>query len=68
MKFQFSNVVVVEGSQIGVIVKSWDNNTHDVYVRSYNSVINFHENDLVHYIYSKTLLNRHADFYRGEGG
>ena len=38
ISFQFGNVVVVEDGLIGVIVKSWADNTHEVYVRSYNGV------------------------------
>ena len=38
MSFQFGNVVVVDDDQIGVIVKSWADGTHDVYVRSYNGI------------------------------
>lgn len=36
-KFQFGQIVTVDGS-IGVIVKTWDNNTYDVYIRSYNKI------------------------------
>ena len=63
MKFQFSNVVVVDEVEIGVIVKSWDNDTHDVYVRSYNQIANYRENNIDHYIYSKELSGEQATFY-----
>ena len=62
-KFQFGNVVVVDGENIGVIVKSWEDNTHDVYVRLYNGVKQYHELDIKHFIYSKTLSEEELIFY-----
>lgn len=63
MRFQFGNVVVVDEDQIGVIVKSWGNKTHDVYVRSLNGIKEYHEDDISHYVYSKELLIEQHDFY-----
>ncbi len=63
MKFQFSNVVVVDSDNIGVIVKSWEDNTHDVYVRYFNEIRTYHENDIKHYVYSKELIGEQHDFY-----
>jgi len=63
MIFQFGNVVVVDDDQIGVIVKSWANNTHDVYVRSYNSVREYAEQDIKHFVYSKELTEEEIAFY-----
>jgi hypothetical protein len=62
-KFQFSNVVVVDDDQIGVVVKSWDDGMHDVYVRAYNSVRSYCEEDIKHFVYSKILLEDEHDFY-----
>jgi hypothetical protein len=65
-KFQFSNVVVVDDDQVGVIVKSWDGRkgyNHDVYVRGYNGVKNYEEAEIKHFIYSKTLLPDECEFY-----
>lgn len=53
--FQFGNVVVVDGNLIGCIVKSWNDGTHDVYVRSQNTVRNFKSSEIRHYIYSKEI-------------
>ena len=58
--FQFSNVVVVDDDQIGVIVKAWEDKTYDVYVRSYNAVKQYKEVDIKHFVYSKYL---HEDEY-----
>ena len=51
MKFCFGDIVVVDGNQSGVIVKSWERSlqdlpeSHDVYVRSYNAIANYPENE-----------------------
>ena len=63
MKFQFSNVVVVEDDQIGVIVRSFEDKTYYVYVRSSNTVNTFHEEEIEHYVYSKNILSEQAQFY-----
>lgn len=63
MRFQFGNVVVVDEDQIGVVVKSWLDDTHDVYVRSYNGVRQYKEGDMKHYIYSKELSEEERGFY-----
>ena len=63
MKFQFSNVVVVDDDQIGVIVKSFEDGNYYVYVRSYNQVMTYCEKEISHYVYSKHLLEDQAEFY-----
>ena len=63
MSFQFGNVVVVDEDQIGVIVKSWADSTHDVYVRSYNSIRPYREDNIRHFIYSKELSDEEKGFY-----
>lgn len=65
-RFQFSNVVVVDDNEIGVIVKSWKNKKgyeHDVYVRSYNGVKCYSENQIKHFIFSKSLSEDELSFY-----
>ncbi len=64
MKFQFSNVVVVEDNLIGVIVKSWADNVHDVYVRSYNGIKSYPESMIKHFVYSKELADDELEFYK----
>jgi len=63
MKFQFGNVVVVQPDLIGVIVKSWADHTHDVYVREFNGVQQYPENQIKHYVYSKSLSKAQREFY-----
>ena len=71
-KFQFSNVVVVHGNQIGVVVKSWSaplgarthqENSYDIYVRSLNTIIHFKESEVTHFVYNKELLDEEVDSY-----
>ena len=55
--------MVVDDDRIGVIVKSWSDGTHEVYVRSYNGIQQYDFKDIRHFIYSKTLLEDEYDFY-----
>ncbi len=66
-KFQFSNVVVVDGDNVGVIVKSWHHNdgsyNHDVYVRYHSVIKNYHETEIKHFVYSKELHDEEREYY-----
>ena len=59
--FQFSNVVVViENNLVGCIVKTWGASKkrgghYEVYVRSYNSVLEYDEKDIKHLVYDKEI-------------
>lgn len=59
MKLTFGDIVIVEKSLLGVVVKSWDKRLskyekqgyyHEVYVRSWNCIKEYHEDDLDRYI------------------
>jgi hypothetical protein len=66
MKFNFGNIVMIENGLVGVIVKSWLNKNgynHDVYVRSYNAIKNYKENEIRHFIYDKELSDEDLEFY-----
>lgn len=59
-KFQFSNAVVVEDNLVGCIVKTWEASLnrgvhYEVYVRSYNTTIEYDEKDIKHFVYDKEL-------------
>jgi hypothetical protein len=59
-KFQFSNVVVVEDTLVGRIVKTWGASInrgvhYEVDVRSYNNIVEYDEKDIKHFIYDKEL-------------
>jgi hypothetical protein len=62
--FYFSVVVVVDEDQIGCVVKTWHNDTgfhepkgykYEVYVRSYNRIVEYPENMIQRYVVSKEL-------------
>lgn len=59
-KYQFSNVVVVKKNLVGVIVKTWGASKnrgihYEVYVRSWNSIEEFNEDEIKHLVYDKEL-------------
>ena len=50
--FLFGDIVVVDVNQIGVVVKTWENNkgyTYEVYVRSYNKINTYEEREMDRY-------------------
>lgn len=47
--FLFGDIVVVEGNKIGVIVKTWESLHYDVYVRMYNNIRVYEENEIDRY-------------------
>ena len=61
MKFCFGDIVVVEGSYIGVVVKSWISSqkgvVHEVYVRTYNSIVEYKEDDIQRYMVRHKYLD-----------
>lgn len=61
MKFCFGDIVVVEGSYIGVIVKSWISSkkgiVHEVYVRSYGNIVEYKETDIQRYMVRHKYLD-----------
>ncbi len=66
-RFQFSNVVVVDNENIGVILKTWGGGreySYDVYVRSYNEIRCYRESEIKHFVYSKELSDDEKEFYR----
>ena len=65
-RFQFGNVVVVDDDQIGVILKTWEapgSFDYEVYVRSCNTIKEYNERDIKHYVYSKYLYEDEYKFY-----
>lgn len=61
MKFCFGDIVVVDDIQIGVVVKCWSENTtgnnYDIYVRSYNDIKNYKEDEIERYMVRHKYLN-----------
>lgn len=61
MKFCFGDIVVVEESLIGVIVKSWiskkKENYYEVYVRYSNSIVEYKESEIERYMVRHKYLD-----------
>lgn len=59
MNFCFGDIVVVDGENIGVVVKSWAGKepNHDVYVRMYNKIVNYKESEMQRYMVRHKYLN-----------
>lgn len=60
MKFCFGDIVVVDDIQIGVVVKCWHGmilNNYDIYVRSYNCIKNYNEDEIERYMVRHKYLN-----------
>lgn len=68
MKFCFGDIVVVEGELIGVIVKSWITvgkaNNYDVYVRMYNEIYNYKEDEIERYMVRPKYLDEEEKMYQ----
>lgn len=57
MNFCFGDIVVVETVMIGAIVKCWADKTYDVYVRGYNSIKSYEEDEIQRYMVRHKFLN-----------
>jgi hypothetical protein len=70
MKFCFGDIVVVDGTCIGVICKSWirDNKEiiYEVYVRSYSCIKKYKEKDIERYMVRHKELNDEEIEYQKE--
>lgn len=64
MKYCFGDIVVVDDIQIGVIVKCWTGKNYDVYVRSYNTIKSYAENDIQRYMVRHKYLNEEEIEYQ----
>ena len=68
-RFYFGDIVVVEGSLIGCIVKSWGVATrgrhYEVYVRNWNAIREYDESRVQRYVVSKEL-SEEEEAWHGE--
>lgn len=64
MKYCFGDIVVVEDYFIGVIVKSWLDKTHEVYVRNYNSIKTYKEDEIEQYMVRHKYLDEEEIEYQ----
>lgn len=68
MKCVFGDIVVVEESLIGVVVKCWGGTkpNYDVYVRIYNGIKNYTESEVERYLVRHKYLNDEEIEYQQE--
>ena len=68
MKFTFGDIVVVDKIEIGVIVKCWKSSdytyNYDIYVRDYNSIKNYKENEIQRYMVRHKYLSKEEQEYQ----
>lgn len=70
MKYTFGDIVVVEGDFLGVVVKSWLTSSkgnppyHEVYVRSYNGIKNYTEDEMERYLVRHKELSEEEKEYQ----
>lgn len=73
MKFLFGDIVVVEGNLIGVVVKSWQTDInaktfptymYEVYVREFNAIVEYKENQIDRYRVRHKYLNEEEMKYQ----
>ena len=63
MKYTFGDIVIVDGENIGVIVKSWGMSNkgnppyHEVYVRMYNAIKDYPEDQMERYLVRHKYLS-----------
>ena len=63
MQYTFGDIVVVDGENIGVVVKSWGRSSqgnpvhHEVYVRMYNGVKEYTEDQMERYLVRHKYLS-----------
>ena len=71
MKYTFGDIVIVDDIEICVIVKCWIHNTdvgkefnYDVYVREYNRIKNYKENEIERYMVRHKYLSEEEQEYQ----
>lgn len=71
MRFTFGDIVVVEENLIGVVVKSWQKSLtgnkpvhHEVYVRSFNTIKEYTEDEMQRYMVRHKELNEEEMYYQ----
>jgi len=67
MKFTFADIVIVDGENIGVIVKCWTGKkgiNYDIYIRMYNEIRNFKEHEIERYLVRHKYLSEEEKGYQ----
>lgn len=71
MKYTFGDIVIVDEIELGVIVKCWIHPTdtgkeynYDVYVREYNGIKNYKEEEIQRYMVRHKYLSEEEQEYQ----
>lgn len=74
MKYTFGDIVVVDGENLGVVVKCWlkntirpkkaDENKYEVYVRMYNTIKEYKESKIERYMVRHKYLSKEEKAYQ----
>jgi hypothetical protein len=75
MRYTFGDIVVVDGENIGVVVKSWvtmkkgensrrEDNSYEVYVRMYNRIKEYPESEIERYMVRHKYLSAEEKQYQ----
>jgi len=70
MKFTFGDIVIVDGENLGVVVKSWvgikpkGTIKHEVYVRMYNGIKEYNEDEIERYLVRHKYLSEEEKEYQ----
>lgn len=78
MKFAFGDIVVVEGENIGVVVKPWitqlkgknskrEKYNYEVYVRMHNAIREYGESEIERYMVRHKYLSEEEKMYQFNG-
>ncbi len=62
--FRFGDIVIVEENLVGVVVKSWKNDTFEIYVRSFNDIREYILGEVKPYIHHKELSEDDLQYYK----
>ena len=65
--YLFGDIVIVDVNQIGVVVKTWENSNgfrYEVYVRSYNKIIEYEEREISRYRVRHKYLDEEELYYQ----
>ena len=65
MNYTFGDIVIVEGNLIGVVVKCWTNN-YEVYVRSFNGIKEYTEDQMRRYMVRHKELDEDEMYYQNK--
>lgn len=74
MKYTFGDIVIVDGENLGVVVKCWLGNIlkpknervpkYEVYVRMYNGIVNYKEDEIERYLVRHKYLSEEEKEYQ----